>query len=429
MAWPVRYRLVGLLATGSMINYADRVNISVAAPVMMLALGWDEARFGLIFSAFLIGYTLLQIPGGMLADRWNTCRVLAVACIGFSVFTALTPLGALALGLMLAIRFSVGLFEAVSFPSYAALASRWFPRHEYGRALTMSLSGAHLGQALAYPITTWIVLSFSWPAVFYFNAVLGGLWLLVWLLFAANTPAEHPRISQAEREEIEANLAERPQTAGSLRAVLRSPQVLWLSFAYLCMVYGLWMVILWLPTYLVHARGFSMQAMGWLGMLPTVAGFAGAISGGTISDVLLRRGFSKRFARAQAPALCTLMGVPMIVAAALVPWAGVSVACITLYMYLANLGGGACWAVPLELDSKQTGTISGVMNGAGNFAGIFGPMSAGFLVAATGDWSLPFLVIAGVLLVAALVFYFLVVPEPIELSEQVPELAEQDAQG
>lgn len=172
-----------------------------------------------------------------------------------------------------------------------------------------------------------------------------------------------------------------------------------------------------------------MEAMGVLGILPTVAGFAGAISGGTLSDVLLRRGFSKRFARAQAPAVCTLIGVPMILAAALVPWASVSVVCITLYMYLANPGAGACWAVPLELDSKQTGTISGVMNGAGNFAGIFGPMSAGFLVAATGDWSLPFLVIAGVLLLAALLFYFLVVPEPIELAEQVPELAEQAVQG
>ena len=429
MAVPVRYKLVGLLASGSMINYADRVNISVAAPVMMAALGWDEAHFGLIFSAFLIGYTLLQVPGGMLADRWNTCRVLAVACIGFSVFTALTPLGALAFGLMLAIRFSVGLFEAVSFPSYAALASRWFPRHEYGRALTMSLSGAHLGQALAYPVTTWIVLTFSWPAVFYFNALLGGLWLLVWLLFATNTPAEHPHISQAEREEIEAQLPERPKASGSVWVVLRSPQVLWLSFAYLCMVYGLWMVILWLPTYLVRARGFSMEVMGLLGMLPTVAAFAGAISGGTISDVLLRRGFSKRFARAQAPAVCTLIGVPMIIGAALVPWASVSVACITLYMYLTNLGAGACWAVPLELDAKQTGTISGVMNGAGNFAGVFGPMSAGFLVTATGDWSLPFLVIAGVLLLAALIFYFLVVPEPIELTEPEPELAEQAVQG
>ena len=95
MALPVRYRLVGLLAAGSTINYADRVNISVAAPVMMAALGWDEARFGVIFSVFLIGYTLLQVPGGVIADRYNTCKALAIACIGFSVFTALTPLGAL----------------------------------------------------------------------------------------------------------------------------------------------------------------------------------------------------------------------------------------------------------------------------------------------------------------------------------------------
>ena len=120
MALPVRYKLVGLLTIGSMVNYADRVNISVAAPVMMVALGWDEARFGLIFSVFLVGYTLLQCPGGVIADRWNTCKVLAIACIGFSIFTALTPLGGLAFGLMLAIRFCVGLFESVSFPSYAS---------------------------------------------------------------------------------------------------------------------------------------------------------------------------------------------------------------------------------------------------------------------------------------------------------------------
>ena len=111
MAWPVRYKLIGLLTTGSMINYADRVNISVAAPVMMAAIGWDEARFGVIFSAFLAGYMLLQFPGGIMADRWNACRVIAWACVGFSVFTALTPLGAGAYGLMLAIRFCVGMFD------------------------------------------------------------------------------------------------------------------------------------------------------------------------------------------------------------------------------------------------------------------------------------------------------------------------------
>ena len=417
MALPVRYRLVGLLATGSMINYADRVNISVAAPVMMVALGWNEAQFGLVFSAFLLGYTLLQFPGGIIADRWNTVWVVAIACFGFSLFTALTPLGAAAFGLMIALRFSVGLFESVSFPAYAVLNARWIPRYEYGRAQNISLSGSHLGQALAYPVTTWILTTFSWPVVFYFNGVLGGLWLIVWLAWVTNTPAEHPKISKQELREIEDNLAPRSKATVSPLRILRNRHVLLLSLGYLCMVYGLWMVILWMPTYLVQARGFSLEAMGILGMIPTVAGALGLISGGTISDVLLRRGWSPRVARARAPALCAFLGIPSILAAAFVPWPLVSVGCLALYMYFTNLGSGACWAVPVELNPRQIGAISGVMNGAGNFAGIFGPMSAGFLVAATGSWELPLVAIAVMLLVATLVYFFLVVPEPIELEE------------
>jgi hypothetical protein len=148
MAWPVRYKLVGLLAGGSAINYADRVNISVAAPAMMASLGWDEARFGIIFSAFLLGYGILQIPAGALADRWGAKLIIAWACVGFSLFTALTPLGGSSFALLLAIRFCVGLFESMTFPSYASLNSRWIPRAEYSRAQTLSLSGVYIGQTL-----------------------------------------------------------------------------------------------------------------------------------------------------------------------------------------------------------------------------------------------------------------------------------------
>ena len=117
MAWPVRYKLVGLLAIGSAINYADRVNISVAAPAMMASLGWNEAQFGVIFSTFLLGYGILQIPAGALADRWGATRIIAWACVGFSLSTALTPLGSIAFGLLLAMRFCVGLFKSMTFPA------------------------------------------------------------------------------------------------------------------------------------------------------------------------------------------------------------------------------------------------------------------------------------------------------------------------
>ncbi len=427
MAWPVRYKLVGLLTAGSTINYADRVNISVAAPVMMATLGWNEAQFGVVFSSFLVGYTLLQIPGGVIADRWSACKLLAFACIGFSVFTALTPLGALAFGLMLAIRFCVGVFESVSFPAYASLNSRWIPRSEYSRAQTLSLSGAYLGQTLSYPLTTWLVLTFSWPMAFYFNALVGVVWLLAWLAFATNTPAEHPQISATELQEIEANLAPRPSVAVSPWAVLKAPQVLLLSLSYLLLVYGLWMIVFWLPTYMVKARGFSMQAMGWIGMIPTLASFAGLTSGGVLSDALLRRGFSTRFARAQGPSLCIALGAPFLVAAVLVPWPSVSVACLASYLFLANIAGGGYWAIPLELNSQSVGAISGVMNCAGNFAGIFGPMTAGFLVTATGNWALPFLVVAGFAVASFVVFYFLVVPAPIEVTAPLPQTVAQEA--
>ena len=101
----LRHKLVGLLTIGAMINFVDRVNISVAAPVMMSSLGWDKARFGVIFSAFLAGYTLFQFPGGIIADKWSAKKVVALSCLGFSFFTALTPLGGVAFAMMLAIRF------------------------------------------------------------------------------------------------------------------------------------------------------------------------------------------------------------------------------------------------------------------------------------------------------------------------------------
>lgn len=426
VAWPVRYRLVGLLTLGSMINFADRVNISVAAPVIMPALGWDEARFGLIFSAFLAGYTIFQFPGGVIADRWNARKVVALSCLGFSVFTALTPWGAWAFGLMLAIRFGVGMFESVSFPAYASFNSRWIPRHEYSRAQTISLSGSFLGQAVAYPLTTWMVLTFSWSVVFYFNAAVGLIWMFVWLAMATNSPAEHPKISEAELNEIQSNLASRAGVAASPWTVLKTPAVLLLSLSYLCLVFGVWMIILWLPTYLVKARGFSVQAMGWVGMIPTAASFIGLVSGGVLSDRLLRRGFHPQIARVRGPALCILLGVPFLVGAVLVPWGGVSVACFAAYLLIINLATGGYWAVPLEINPQLVGAISGVMTCAGNFGGIFGPMSAGYLYQATGNWALPFLVAAGFAVLAFLIFYFLVRPEPVAVRTTVaaPSLPE-----
>ncbi|MBI3797682.1 MAG: MFS transporter [Deltaproteobacteria bacterium] len=291
MAWPVRYNIVGLLTLGTMVNYMDRVNISVAAPDIMRQTGWDQARFGLVFSAFLVGYALFQVPGGVIADRWSARKVLALSCLGFSFFTALTPLGQSTFLVLLLMRFLVGACESASLPSLASLNSRWVPRQEYGRAQTFSISGASLGQMVAYPTTAWLIETFSWPVVFYVNAAIGIVWMGLWLAYSTDTPREHSSISTAELQEIERGLVPKSQrTAVPLRALLKSPVILFLCLSYMLFGFIAWIFILWFPSYLVEARGLSRMHMGLVGMLPTGASFLGIIAGGVVSDSLLRRG-------------------------------------------------------------------------------------------------------------------------------------------
>src|SRR5215510_4142341 len=219
MAWPVRYNMIGLLFCGSVINYVDRVNISVAAPVIMKETGWSKDLFGWVFSAFLIGYALLQLPGGIIADRWSARKVLALAFFGFSLFTLLTPLGLQAFAVLLAMRFLVGAFESMTFPATASINSRWIPRPEFSRAHTFSISGVTAGQVVAYPLTTWIIAQSSWPTVFYINAVFGFVWAAIWLWYAADSPATHSKISQTERDYIMAHLPPRFPGILPLRAI------------------------------------------------------------------------------------------------------------------------------------------------------------------------------------------------------------------
>lgn len=109
--------------------------------------------------------------------------------------------------------------------------------------------------------------------------------------------------------------------------------------------------------------------------------------------------------------MCIILGVPFLVAAVLVPSGSVSVACFAAYLCIINLATGGYWGVPLELDPKLVGAISGVMTCAGNFGGMFGPSTAGYIYRATGNWALPFLVAAAMAVVAFAIFYFLVIPE------------------
>ncbi len=420
MARPVRYKMVGLLFCSSVVNYIDRVNISVAAPAMMLATGWDKDRFGLVFSAFLVGYALFQIPGGILADRWSARKVLVVAFCGFSLFTALTPLGQQVFVLLLLLRFLVGAFEAMTYPSVTSINAHWIPKPEFGRAQTLSVSGASIGQMVAYPLTAWIILQFSWQMVFYANAVLGVIWAAVWLSYAADTPREHPSISQDELHYIESNIAPKPHGKLPLRLIFTSGPILILAVSTMCYSYILWTFLFWFPTYLIEARAFSLATVGVLGVVIHGLGFIGTISGGALSDRLLRRGWSPRMARTRFAGVYVGASAAFLIGAVLVPSANLCVILLMLFylLFLSALVG--FMATPVEFNQHLAGAIFGTINSLGSFAGIFGPMVAGFMVTQTDSWVLPFAVAAGVGVVCAILLC-LVPVRPIDFGSAVPE--------
>lgn len=402
MGWPVRYHMIGLLFFGSIINYVDRVNISVAAPVMMKEMGWSKDLFGWVFSVFLIGYALLQLPGGVIADRWSGRKVLALAFCGFSLFTLLTPLGSQAFILLLIMRFSVGAFESMTFPATASINSRWIPRSEFGRAHNFSISGITVGQMIAYPLTTWIILHSSWQMVFYINALFGFVWAAVWWWYATDTPAAHPRMSADERSYIQANLPPRSTTQLPIRALFSSVPLLTVAFGYMCFAYIGWLFLFWFPTYLVEARGFPLSSMGMAGIFLHGGGFLGLVGGGFLGDWLLRHGWSPQFVRARMGGISLLFSLPFLLGAALVPSPILCVIFQVLFYTLFTVALSGFSTIAIEFNPHFAGAIFGLINTLGTFAGFLGPLTAGYMLTSSGgDWLLPFYVSAGVGVVCA----------------------------
>ena len=231
MFGPVRYRIVGLIFLLALINHIDRANISIAAPVMLRELGWNEAQFGVIFSAFLWGYMTIQLPGGYLTDRFGG-RLIPWLCLGWSVATLLTPLGAAGFPLMLTLRYFVGGFEAPIVPAMSAANAAWVPRHELARAQTVIPAALNGGIMIGYPLVTAITLKFGWPWVFYLCGGIGIAWAFLWLWLAASRPEEHPTVTPEELAYIQAERVKPATKHEGWGDVLRSPRVWALAFSY-----------------------------------------------------------------------------------------------------------------------------------------------------------------------------------------------------
>ncbi|HEX2055580.1 MAG TPA: MFS transporter, partial [Nitrospiraceae bacterium] len=291
--------LLGLLFLISVVTYIDRVNISVTARQMMPAFGLDNQAIGQVFSAFVVGYALCQIPGGWLGDRWGARVVLIAALLWWSIFTGLTalagswPLTGLVgvTGSLLLIRFMLGVGEAVALPNFNRAVADWVPPHRRGLGIGIAIGGIGVGAAVTPPLAAWIMVNWGWQTVFYLCAALGFLVALLWMVAARDPTASGPRARQGCGS---ATGSVRQAVSPPWRSIGTHTTIRWLVLSYSCLGYVAYVYMSWFYLYLVNVRGFDVLRGGWFASAPFLAILVFCPFGGWLTDRLVtRRGLAK----------------------------------------------------------------------------------------------------------------------------------------
>lgn len=363
---------------------------------MMPALGLTDLQMGQVFSAFVFGYALCQIPGGRLGDRWGSKRVLTLAILWWSVFTALTAVAAVlpfasivgVLGSFILVRFLVGVGEAAALPNFNRTVANWLAPHERGLGIGIAIGGIGIGSALTPPLTAWIMVNFGWQTAFYAAACLGLLVALLWFFYATDRPQEHPQVNAAELALIENQPME---TTSSVEvdtpwmAILNTPSVWWLVMSYSCLGYVAYIYLSWFYLYLVNVRGFGVLRGAIFAAGPFLAMAISCPLGGWITDGLARRwGVNQGRALVGGAGMTLAAGCIVLGAFTASPYAAIILLSLGAgWLYFAV---GAYWASTVDLSHRHAGVLSGLMNTGANLGGVLSPTLTPWLAERLG-WS------------------------------------------
>jgi sugar phosphate permease len=388
-----------------MITYMDRVVIASAVPSIRAELGLDLMTMGWILAAFRWGYALFQIPGGWMGDRIGPRRALTLIVTWWSIFTSLSATAWNAASLA-TFRFLFGVGEAGAFPIATRSLSRWMLPSERGFAQGVTHAGSRLGAAITPPLVVWLIASYGWRAPFWVFGVLGVIWAAIWFGYYRDTPDEHQGTNEAERELIRAAIGgRRSATTRNVpwKLILSQPVLWYLSAMYFCYAYCISVYLDWFPAYLNDHRGFSLKQMGFYAALPLLAGTAGDLLGGWVSDIILKRTGNLKLARRSVALVGFVLAMIAMIPATLT---GDAILCVLLScvaVFGIELTVGVSWAIPLDIGGDFAGSVSAVMNTCGNIGGAISPALLAYLVRDFG-WEMPFLVTSAMCIAAALLF-------------------------
>lgn len=380
----LRWVIAGLLCLSTVINYADRLTLSVISRDLRTTFSLTEQDYSHILTLFFLAYAIMYAGSGYVVDRLGTRRGFAVFIAGWS---AAQILHAFAFGkwTLAGARFLLGLTEPGAWPAAAKAVAEWFPAEQRALGIGIFNSGTSLGSALAPPMVAWLTLRYGWPYAFVFTGALGFFWLLLWLLLY-QPPHKNRFLRESEYSQLRHLVRPpdeaRPATAAkvSWTAVVRSRGCYTLILTRFLTDPVLYFAIFWLPEYLRKERHFDLAMVGRYAWVPFIFGDIGYIGGGWLSGKLIEHGWTLPRARKFVMLLGAAV-MPLVIFAPYVPNAALAIGA-TCFLTL----GHALWTanlqtIPTDLfPGPEIGTATGFSGMGGAVGGMLASLGTGYVV-------------------------------------------------
>lgn len=420
-----RWVIASVIAVGVIINYFDRINMSVATDPLTKEFHLSAGQMGILLSAFAWSYAILQIPSGALLDKIGVKWIERICSIIWTVSCFLTAIAS-GQGLIILSRVLLGIGEAPYFPAATKAVGYWFPRNERAFATSLFDSQSKLSNAIGTPLIAWIITEWGWRTGFYVTAVLSLVFAVVfWMTY--RDPHEDKRLTKEEHEYI---LAGGSQTEGessgkfltNVRCLLSNRKVWGVLIGFSAYGYSWFMFLTWLPGYLVTEMHMSVLKSGWYSSIPWIVGFLSEIFiGGWLIDRLVIKGYHSVRVRKTFLVIGMLLGLSVIGAAltknpnAAIFWISVALGGLVITSSIA-------YSIPTFIAPKGTvGTLIGILTFGNNAMAILAPIITGFIVQTTGSFMYAFLLAAIILVIGIFSYVFLLTDlEPIEPAQENP---------
>jgi MFS transporter, ACS family, D-galactonate transporter len=391
-----RWTIVGLLFTASLINYFDRATISFALPLISTELHLGPEAKGLLLSAFFWSYALMQIPVGILADRFNLRWLYAGAFTIWSLSQGLIGLAG-SLSTLVLFRIFLGVGESIYLPGGSKIVSLLFRPSERGLPCGLFDAGTRTGLVMEGILVPWMLVHYGWRASFTVVGFAALLWLVPWL---AATPRDLRDATTTRR-------ARHPGFGAAVAALVTNRNLLGICIGFFCFDYYWYFLVNWLPDYLVTARGLTRVKAGINAALPYFVFGVSEPIGGWLADHLVRRGWSETRARKGVVTVAFLTGL-LLIPAARIDSPGAAVALIVGGCLVGLATGNLLVILQSCAPRNEVGLWTGVYNFVGNIAGILSPLITGFLIAKSGSYTPPFVLAASLIALGPVAFWTVV---------------------